>query len=469
MFGKIIEYERIGQKIKIHFTERSGEITFISSKTFHVYSDFGVEHIPSKAVVNENIEKTKIEVTQQKSAVRIRTSDLIVWVYDDFKIDIYDGNGNVLCKDYRGKRMPRITISKESAELMKKEGHKVALAKDKYEIEVVKEMSHTTAFYGLGDMTGFLNKKGYAYELWNTDNPMPHVDSFKTLYKSIPFMIAKQPDSVYGIFMDSTCHSYWDFGQESSEYYYFATDGGNLNYYFYLGESIKEILSAYTRMTGTVPIPQMWTLGYHQSRWGYESKNDIMEVANKMRQLEIPCDAIHFDIDYMEQFKVFTFNKESYGEPEILMEQLTEKGFKAVAILDPAVKVEEGYDIYEEGKKNNYFVTTPDGEIYTNVVWPGDAVYPDFGRIQVRQWWMQKEKKLVEYGFRGIWNDMNEPAGFDGEIPQNIVFGDEDTKSTHAVMHNVYGHLMSKAAYEGLQEHDRKRPFVITRACYAGS
>lgn len=469
MFGKIREYSQIGQKIKIKFEYRSGEITVLNSKTFQVYSDLGAGRIPSKAVVNEKAAKTKIDVAQKQGAVRIQTAALTVWVYDDFKIDVYDRNGNALCKDYRGKRMPRITISKESAELMKKEGHKVALSKDKYEIEVVKEMLHTKVFYGLGDMTGFLNKKGYAYELWNTDNPMPHVDSFKSLYKSIPFMIAKQPDSVYGIFMDNTCHSYWDFGQESREYYYFAADGGNLNYYFYSGESIKEVIAAYMKMTGTAPVPQMWTLGYHQSRWGYESRNDILEIADKMRQLEIPCDAIHFDIDYMERFKVFTFDREKYGEPEELTELLAKKGFKAVAILDPGVKKEEGYDIYEEGEKNQYFVTKPDGELYTNAVWPGKAVYPDFGRAKVRQWWMEKEKRLVDYGFRGIWNDMNEPAGFEGDIPQDIVFYDEDIKSTHAVMHNVYGHLMSKAAYEGMQKQDRRRPFIITRACYAGS
>lgn len=469
MFGKILDYKISGPKITIRFERQNGEIIVINPRTLHVYADCGTTPILSKAVINEEITKTKIEITRKKDVIMIQTGALEVRVYDEFKIDIYDKEGRALCRDYRGKRTPRITISKESVELMKKEGHRVALSKDKYEIEVVKEMGTNVAFYGLGDMTGFLNKKGYAYELWNTDNPMPHVESFKTLYKSIPFMIAKQTDSVYGIFMDNTCHSYWDFGKESNDYYYYAADGGNLNYYFYTGDSIKEIISAYTAMTGTVPIPQMWTLGYHQSRWGYESNRDILEVADKMRELEIPCDAIHFDIDYMEQFKVFTFNREKYGEPKELMKTLEEKGIKAVGILDPGVKVEEHYDIYEEGKKNSYFAVKPDGEIYTNTVWPGEAAYPDFGKTKVRKWWIEKEKRLIDYGFRGIWNDMNEPAGFDGEIPPDIVFFDEDKKSNHAQMHNVYGHLMSKAAYEGLQKHDKKRPFVITRACYAGS
>lgn len=469
MFGKIIGYETAGQKVKIQFEYQSGEITVISPKILHVYADCNEVKISSKAVINEGIGKTEIRITQSKDFITIYTDILEIRIYDEFKIDIYGKDGHILCRDYRGKRTPKTMISKESIELMKKEGHQVATSKESYAIEVVKEMDQTTAFYGLGDMTGFLNKKGYAYELWNTDNPMPHVDSFRTLYKCIPFMIAKQPDCAYGIFMDNTCHSYWDFGHENSNYYFFAADEGNLNYYFYFGENIKEIISAYTGMTGTVPIPQMWTLGYHQSRWGYESSKDILEVAEKMRQLEIPCDAIHFDIDYMEKFKVFTFNREKYGNPVKLMKTLTDKGFKAVAILDPGVKVEDSYDVYEEGKKNNFFATKQDGEIYTNVVWPGKAAYPDFGREKVRQWWTHKEKRLIDFGFKGIWNDMNEPAGFEGEIPQDVVFYDEDRKSTHSRMHNVYGHLMSKAVYEGLQKYDKKRPFVITRACYAGS
>lgn len=470
MFGKIIDYEVIGQKIIVNFEQQRGEITIVNPKVVHVYANCGMERIPSKAVINEGIVESKINIKKNESFITILTDVLEIRIYDEFKIDIYGKDGGVLCRDYQGNRNPKATISQESLELMKKEGHQVATSKESYKIEIVKRMEQTiTAFYGLGDRTGFLNKKGYAYELWNTDNPAPHVDSFRTLYKCIPFMIAKQQNCAYGIFMDNTYHSYWDFGLESDEYYFFAADGGNLNYYFYLGENIKEVVSAYTAMTGTVPIPQMWALGYHQSRWGYESRKDILEVAEKMRQLKIPCDAIHFDIDYMDKYKVFTFNKEKYGEPEKLMQTLSDNGFKAVAILDPGVKVEDTYDIYEEGKTNHYFVTKPDGEIYTNVVWPGETAYPDFGKRQVRKWWMEKEKRLIDFGFKGIWNDMNEPAGFDGEIPPDIIFHDEDRKSTHSQMHNVYGHLMSKAVYESLQKYDKKRPFVITRACYAGS
>ncbi|HCF43695.1 MAG TPA: alpha-glucosidase, partial [Lachnospiraceae bacterium] len=128
-----------------------------------------------------------------------------------------------------------------------------------------------------------------------------------------------------------------------------------------------------------------------------------------------------------------------------------------------------GYSVYDKGVENGYFATTPEGEIYVNAVWPGDAVYPDFGKKEVRDWWGENQQFLVDKGVRGVWNDMNEPASFRGELPQDVVFTDEDEKSDHARMHNVYGHNMAKATYEGLKQRDGRRPFVITRACYAGT
>lgn len=469
MFGKILDYKVENQKIEICFEKCKGQITVLNALTIHVFSDCGSRKRTSKAITRENIEKTEIEVTKVQNYIQIETEQLLIKVFDEYKIDIFDRDGKAICCDYRGERAARHTASKESIELMAKEGHQIESESITHGIEVRKEMEGGEVFYGLGDRTGFFNKRGYAYELWNTDNPMPHVDSFKMLYKCIPFIIVLKEEQTYGIFMDNTYHSYWDFGKENKNYYYFAVDEGNLNYYFYAGNSIKEILCAYTSMTGTVPLPQLWTLGYHQSRFGYESRKDILEVAEKMRAYRIPCDAIHFDIDYMDDFKVFTFDENKFGNPKELMQRLAEKGIKPITIIDPGVKVEAGYKIYEDGIKNQYFVKTPEGEVYENVVWPGDAVYPDFGRKEVRKWWGDNQKYLLELGVRGVWNDMNEPASFQGEIPEDIVFYDEDAASTHAEMHNVYGHYMAEATYEGLKKYDKRRPFVITRACYAGT
>jgi len=469
MFGKLRDYNVEQENVHLLFEGGNACIKVISDRILHIYANYGMKDIPSKAMDMVQIKDAQLCVSRESEYVLIETKDLYVKVYDEFKIDIYRADGVVLCRDYRGNRKVRPTISKESLAFLEQEGHAVDLVKDSYAVEVVKEMDGVCAFYGLGDRTGFLNKKGYDYDLWNTDNPMPHVDSFKTLYKTIPFFIAKKKDAVYGIFMDNPCFSHWDFGKENEAYYYFGVDDGNLNYYFYGASSIKEIVEDYTEMTGRVPLPQMWTLGHQQSRFSYESREEVLEVARRFREDKIPCDAIHFDIDYMDAFKVFTFCKERYGEPSELMQELSETGYKPVVIIDPGVKKEDGYAVYDEGKKKGFFATDTAGEIYENVVWPGTAVYPDFGRKEVRAWWADNEKYLVDMGVRGVWNDMNEPAGFNGDIPQNTVFYDEDTPSTHARMHNVYGHLMSQAAFEGMKKHDGRRPFIITRACYAGS
>ncbi len=467
--GAILDYQVQDNCVTVIFENEKVDVQLINDKTVRFYSDFGSEKIKSTVVDTDKKEESQLSVCRFGKSIVIKTKAIVIYIFDEFKVDIYDSEREPICKDYRDKRLPKVVVSQESIELMKKEGHNVCAAKDSYPVEVVKEMGELEAIYGLGDSAGFLNKKGYAYELWNSDNPMPHVESFKRLYKSIPFIICKSPRKVYGIFQDNTFHSYWDFGKENRDYFYFAADGGNLNYYFFAGDSIKEIISEYTKLTGRVPLPQLWALGYHQSRWGYESKKDVLELSHKMREVKVPCDVIHFDIDYMDNYKVFTFNKDRFDNPKELMTDLDKNGFKVVTILDPGVKVEKKYKVYEEGVEKGYFAKNTDGTVYENVVWPGDSVYPDFGKEEVRSWWADMQKFYVDLGVRGIWNDMNEPASFRGEIPEDIVFYNEDKKTTHAQMHNVYGHFMSRAVHEGLKKYDKRRPFVITRACYAGS
>lgn len=468
MFGRIINFETKQQDIKIVFEHGIGTISIINHSTIRVFSKF--ENSGNSKAIEKTVKSdTEFSIARENENLMIRTEKVIVRIHDDFLVDFYKIDGTVLCKDYRKTRKPRLMLSEELIELMAKEGHQLNNEVRNHRIQILKELEGDEYFYGLGDKTGFLNKRGYDYEMWNTDEPAPQVDSFKTLYKTIPFLITLKTDRVYGIFFDNTNRSYWDMGKESTEYYYFAADSGNLDYYFFTGESMGDIIKEYTLLTGTVNRPQLWSLGYHQSRWGYETESDIRKLANDLRANNIPCDTIHLDIDYMDKYKVFTWNNVLYDDPKKMMQDLHKDGFKIVTIIDPGVKVEEGYKIYEEGVKNNYFVKSPEGEIYVNQVWPGDSVYPDFGRAEVRDWWAANQKFLLDYGVRGVWNDMNEPASFHGEIPEDIVFSDEERPATHGEMHNVYGHLMSMATYEGLKKYDKRRPFVITRACYAGS
>ena len=217
-------------------------------------------------------------------------------------------------------------------------------------------------------------------------------------------------------------------------------------------------------------MPQKWTLGYQQSRWGYSaSQTEVQAIADNLKKYDLPCDAIHFDVDYMNGYRVFTWDHTKYADPQKFIARLKARGIKVVPIIDPGVKQDPDYPVYTTGVAQNYFVKTPTGEVYINKVWPGDSAFPDFGRPAVRQWWANNTKFLTDLGVAGIWNDMNEPASFDGEIPENTAFYDQDQPATHRKMHNVYGHNMAQATYEGLKQHQGKRPFVITRAAYAGT
>lgn len=469
-FGSRKSYQIKEGIVYLQFEQGQGQIEILTDEIVNVFAPVESGEHRSKAVEGDKSQHIYFESEERIDHLELRTKKLIIRVYDDFKVDFYNRDGHLLCQDYRGRRQFDTPISENFIEFLKAEGHEVPESADHdHKIQVVKTIQGDEAFYGLGDKAGVLNKRYYSYEMWNTDDPSAHTEAFKALYKSIPFFIALRRDCVYGIFFDNTYKSYFDMGKEQEGYYYFGADAGNLDYYFIAGDHMRQVVQGYSYLTGTTPLPQLFTLGYHQSRWGYETAAEIRAVADKYRRLQIPIDTIHFDIDYMDGYRVFTWNEENFGRPGEVIRDLARQGFKVVTIIDPGVKLEAGYSKYDEGIANGYFARTPEGEVYVNAVWPGDAVYPDFGCPKVRQWWADNQKYLVELGVRGVWNDMNEPASFRGELPQDVVFTDEDIPATHAQMHNVYGHLMSKATYEGMKRYDGRRPFVITRACYSGS
>lgn len=469
-FGKLLNYKVEGQKVILNFEDKLAAVSVITPQIINVFCGLESSSHNSKAIDGDKSVPVSIAVEERADGLWINTTAAMVRVSDGFYVDFFDAEGNEVCVDYRGERKPLEVVSEEAEKLFVNEGHEAWWKQEPFAFEIRKKMQGTEHFYGLGDKTGFLDKRHYCYEMWNTDNPAPQVDCFKALYKTIPFFLTLTDTHCYGLFLDNTYKSTFNMGQESEEYYYIGAVGGNLDYYYIAGDSLPEILTQYTYLTGTCPLPQRWTLGYHQSRWGYMTQEDMEEIADGMREGDIPCDAIHFDIDYMQNYKVFTWNEEHYhGNSSAYLQKLSAQGFKPVVINDPGVKVEKGYAVYEEGVKNGYFAKTPEGEVYINAVWPGDAAFPDFGNPATRRWWGENQKFLLDKGVRGIWNDMNEPASFHGPLPNDVAFTDENNPTTHAKMHNVYGHLMAKATYEGLKNLDGRRPFVITRACYAGS
>jgi alpha-glucosidase len=423
----------------------------------------------SYAVEPGKMREVPVEVSRTGGVTSVRTSDVQVKVSASGFVDMYAADGTPIVRDYRGGRtpLPRMTSAEQQA-LMEAEGHRAQSTNSDAALEVIKQLQPGEHFYGLGDKTGFLDKRGYAYDNWNTDEGI-QLESTPKLYKSIPFVIGLNSDAVYGIFFDNTYASHVDLGKESSDYFFYSADGGAIDYYLIGGKNMAEVVSNYTYLTGRTPLPQKWTLGYQQSRWGYINEQEVRSIAAKMRELDIPCDAIHLDIDYMDGYRVFTTNHERFPDLLQLTDELRAQGIKIVTIIDPGVKKDSRYSVYRQGKAKGYFATTPEEDTYINSVWPGKSAFPDFGRPQVREWWGNNQKFLIDRGVAGVWNDMNEPASFDGPLPDGTVFYDEDKPSTIQQMHNVYGHNMSRATFEGRKRLTGKRPFTISRAVYAGT
>ena len=377
-------------------------------------------------------------------------------------------DGKLLSRDYPAPRQPRIPISQEELRQLMAEGHIPAEHLDAvstWKVEVVKELPKDAAVYGLGDKTGFLNKRHYAYINWNTDDPTPHCDNFQSLYKSINFFMVYSENGCLGILADNSHRTRFDFGKEQEDYYFWSHADGALDYYMIPGKNPKEVLRRYLVLTGQNCLQQKWVYGFHQSRFSYFNEKELLEMVDTMRKNRLPMDAVHMDIDYMDGFRVFTFHKDRFPDMPGMTAKLAEKRVKPITIIDPGVKVDPGYFVYDEGMEQSHFIKNPDGTVYQGAVWPGTAVFPDFSREKTRAWWGEKLKIMTGQGIRGIWNDMNEPADFTGQLPDDVQFA----AGPHKEMHNVYGHLMAKATYDGLLKADGRRPFVLTRACCAGS
>ena len=467
MLGKLLKHSINNNKVVLSYENKECIVTIVNENVINFFVPLFREERNSKAVEKELDSNVEFTVESKENVLIITTKNLEIKIYDEFKVDIYNSSGEILCRDYRGERKPFRRLG-ANINLAEEEGHKLE-GHQEFNVYVSKVMEENTYFYGLGERTGALNKKSYHYRNWNTDDPSPHGETFAQLYKSIPFLITIKDENAFGIFFDNHFESHFDMGKENSNYYYFGAVDGNLDYYFMYGPTVKEVVNEYTDLTGKTPLPQLWTLGYQQCRWSYAPEARAMEIASAFREKDIPCDTIYLDIDYMDGFRVFTWDNEKFKNPKEFINKLKEMGFKLVTIIDPGVKVDKGYKIYDEGIKNGYFATDKDGIVYKNRVWPGDAVYPDFMNEKTRNWWSDNQKIMMDVGVSGIWNDMNEPASFNGPLPDDVMFNDDGREVMHKEIHNVYGHMMAKATYEGIKKHTNKRPFIVTRACYSGS
>jgi alpha-glucosidase len=410
----------------------------------------------SWAVLRESRE-SRGAVTPEVSAASVgfRTSALTVQVSkSDMRLTILDPSGKVIQQDALPVRFQGSSF------------------------RVSRAMPLDEHYFGLGDKTGPLDRREQAFSLWNTD-AYRFQESTDPIYKSIPFFMTYRAGIAAGVLLDDTWRSSFDFGRELPGIYSFGAVNGPLDYYVMYGPSPKEVVESYAWLTGKPPLPPLWTFGFQQSRYTYTPQSRVLEVADRLRSDHIPADAIYLDIGFQEKNRPFTVDTQLFPDFTGMIQQLRQENFHVVAITDLHIANLPGqhYVPYDSGMAGDHFVKNPDGTVFSGIVWPGPSVFPDFTREQTRAWWGTLYRGFHADGIEGFWNDMSEPSVFNTPnktMPLDAIHRIEEPgfvtrTATHAEIHDVYGMENSRATFEGLKSIDpNQRPFVLTRATYAG-
>ncbi|HVI06053.1 MAG TPA: TIM-barrel domain-containing protein, partial [Sphingomicrobium sp.] len=334
-------------------------------------------------------------------------------------------------------------------------------------------------YFGMGDKTGVLDRRGYTFTNWNSDT-FGYTPSTDPIYKSIPFFVATGgPGGSYGLFLDNSFRSTFDFGHKEEGTLGISAVDGPIDYYLIAGPSLPEVVRRYTDLTGKPPLAPVWALGFQQSRWSYMSDSEVRALAARFRELKMPIDVIWLDIDYQDHNRPFTVDTSAFPDMRRLVADMGKLGIRLVPITDLHIAYlpNQNYLPFDTGMAGQDFVRKSDRSLYVAPVWPGPSVFPDFTRASTRAWWGSLYKKFLDEGFAGFWNDMNEPAVFNTPTKtmpldnlhriESDDFAPRD--ASHAEIHNVYGMQNTRATFEGmLRWRPGVRPFVMTRASFAG-
>lgn len=334
-------------------------------------------------------------------------------------------------------------------------------------VTAYKHLQPGERFIGLGEKTGNLDRAGNGYTHWNSDVYGYHVDQ-DPLYSTIPFYIGLHDSIAYGVFLDNSYRTDFNFGASNNRFSSFSAESGELNYYLIFHTSVAGIIRSYTDLTGRMPMPPLWSLGYQQNRYSYYPDTEVLRIAQTLREKHIPADGITLDIHYMDHYKLFTWDSARFPDPRGMMTKLKSMGFHTTVIVDPGIKVEKGYPAFDSGTAADIFLKYSDGKHYSGQVWPGWVNFPDFTSTKGRDWWRSQLRQYIDAGVTGIWNDMNEPSTWGQKMPENILFDFDGHPTTLRQAHNVFGLEMARSSFEGARASLGKRPFILSRSGYAG-
>lgn len=418
-------------------------------------------------------------------------------------VKVYKISDNIL--KYRfGVPFPTDVVVKAGKEIEKSSVDYFQI-KEKEELKLIYKMDTKDIVFGLGENQRGLNKRGGEYISFCSDDPN-HTPEKRSLYGAHNFLLVDGVEN-FGVFIDYPGKVVFDIGFSHKDYLEITIEDKNFDLYIIDGSSSREIVSSFLNIIGEGYVPPKWAFGYQQSRWSYPDAKEVEKIADRFIENNIPCDAIYLDIDYMEDYKNFTVSEERFPNFKRFVEKMKDKGFRLIPIIDAGVKIEEGYDIYEEGVEKGYFCVDIKGQPFVAAVWPGKVHFPDFLNNESRLWFGKKYGKLIDCGLEGFWNDMNEPAifytnrGIEQAIEEaknaegknlnidsffglkdefrNISNNIEDYKSfyhnidgklvNHYDVHNLYGYNMTRSADEGFKEiYPNKRFLLISRSSYIG-
>lgn len=427
-----------GAKMSLQFlNSKNIKFWFSPSGTFE-------RHNESFAVVNENFDPAfTIDLNESAANYEIFTADLrVIVTKSPFKIQIFNKYQKLILGDID-------------------EGSYVV---NGTEITTNKVLRNDEHFFGLGEKTGPLDRRGHSYTMWNSDIPC-YSENEDPLYKSIPFFMSSYN---YGIFFDNTYKTTFDFGKASNNSFSFSSPNGPFIYYFFYGKDYKEIIGSYTKLTGKPIMPPKWALGWSQSRGLLTNETLTRDIAQEYRKREIPCDIIYQDIGWVEGLQNFEWAKEKYQNPKKMLSDLADNGFKVIVSQDPVVSQATKKQWEDADAKGLFATDIRTGKSY-DMPWPwgGNAGVVDFTNPETADWWGTLQQIPIDDGVKGFWTDMGEPAWSNLESTDRLNM--KHHLGMHDEIHNVYGLTWDKIVTEQFEKRNpNQRVFQMTRAAYAG-
>lgn len=460
-FGELLAWEKSAEKIVLRGQHGALELSAPAEHVARIRSGRGgtFPEDRSFAVIGDRKGRVEPAVSESPETVDVRFGGLrLLFAKKPLQLSVYDRDGFLLCRDHPDRGLGW-------------SGQGLGL-------DLLAEPA--AHYFGLGEKTGPLDKRGKNLLMWNSD--MPYTTDYEPLYISIPFLLGLREGRAYGLFFDNPCRSRFNLAASHPEVLSYTVDRGELDLYVIAGPRVGDVVERYTALTGRMPMPPRWSLGHQQSRWSYMNEAKVRSIARSFRVRDIPTDVIYLDIHYMDRYRDFTFDAKRFPDPKQLTADLAAQGFRVVAAVDPGVAAAEEFPLYREGRDQGFFCRDERGGEYHARVWPGKVAFPDFGKPAVREWWGLAHQPLVDAGIRGVWNDMNEPSAWavdvrlkEAVLPlkpvrnPKMVHDDEGRATPHLCFRNVYGLRENQAAREGLEKlRPAERPFILSRSGYAG-